>query len=87
MFEKRERHNMRAMVTRVANQVAEGRLPVRQAAEVLNSQHVPFEGPAGCCVPTRGRPRPRRRSSSPRPAHAIRPHTPAPMFSVRRAIA
>lgn len=43
MLEKRQRHAMRAMVTRVADQVAAGRLPLRQAAEVFNSQHVPFE--------------------------------------------
>ena len=43
MLDKRQRHNMRAMVTRIANQVAEGRLPLHLAAEVFNKQGVPFE--------------------------------------------
>lgn len=43
MTEQRHRHEMRAMITRVSGQVAAGRMPLRQAAEVLNSQRVPFE--------------------------------------------
>lgn len=43
MIDQRKRHDMRAMITRVSGQVEAGRLPLRQAAEVLNSQRVPFE--------------------------------------------
>ncbi|MCB1945741.1 MAG: hypothetical protein KDF55_08880 [Thauera sp.] len=43
MIDQRQRHEMRAMISRVSGQVAAGRLPLRQAAEVLNSQRVPFE--------------------------------------------
>lgn len=43
MIDQRQRHEMRAMISRVSGQVAAGRLPLRQAAEVLNRQHVPFE--------------------------------------------
>lgn len=43
MIEQRQRHDMRAMITRVSGQVAAGRLPLRQAAEVFDRQRVPFE--------------------------------------------
>lgn len=43
MIEQRQRHDMRAMISRVSGQVAAGRLPLRQAAEVFDRQRVPFE--------------------------------------------
>lgn len=43
MIDQRHRHEMRAMITRVSGQVAAGRMPLRQAAEVFDRQRVPFE--------------------------------------------